>query len=448
MKTRLFFRLLGPIALLLAVQSAVAATHPSTSILVVVFLLLTALAALLLLTVSRRVVKIEKFAREIAVEDPTRRLLPLQNDELGDVEEALNRAADRLAQAGLTLQESENRHLELMAMLNSMQEAVVAVNPEGLVRWSNSSMERVAGVQVRPGRPVVLAFRDPELLTCLKKALGQRKVAVGRASLLAEGRIFEINAAPLPSGGALAVLHDVTRIEAAERSRKDFVANVSHELRTPLTLVQGYVETLLDGSDPRPPSEREFLEIIHKSSVRMGRLTEDLLTLAGLESPDYKVNTCRIPADDLVSDAFNSLGGLVLDAGVDLVDVGVCADEVLADPDAISQVFGNLIQNALKYGIGTPRVEIGAVRVPGFVQFSVRDFGQGIASEHLKRIFERFYRADKSRSRESGGTGLGLAIVRQIVLAHGGTVWAESELGSGTAFHFRLPLAEVPARQG
>jgi two-component system phosphate regulon sensor histidine kinase PhoR len=256
--------------------------------------------------------------------------------------------------------------------------------------------------------------------------------------------MFEINAAPLPSGGALVVLHDVTRIEAAEKSRRDFIANVSHELRTPLTSIQGYVETLVE--DPRPNAEttREFLGIIHKNATRMNRLTEDLLALASVEGPDYKLTLQPTRASALVQDAIESLGGMVVDSEVELQSTGAPDELVLADPDAMNQVFGNLIENSLKYGKSGKRVRVGAKLLEGEVEFTVQDFGPGIASEHLNRIFERFYRVDKARSRESGGTGLGLAIVKHIVNAHGGRVWAQSELGAGAQFHFTLPLAPTP----
>jgi two-component system phosphate regulon sensor histidine kinase PhoR len=236
----------------------------------------------------------------------------------------------------------------------------------------------------------------------------------------------------------------VTRIEAAEKSRRDFIANVSHELRTPLTSIQGYVETLVE--DPRPNAEtsREFLGIIHKNATRMNRLTEDLLALASVEGPDYKLTLQPTRASALVQDAIESLGGMVVDSEVELQSTGAPDDLVLADPDAMNQVFGNLIENSLKYGKSGKRVRVGARLLEREVEFSVQDFGPGIASEHLNRIFERFYRVDKARSRESGGTGLGLAIVKHIVNAHGGRVWAESELGAGAQFHFTLPLAPTP----
>jgi two-component system phosphate regulon sensor histidine kinase PhoR len=263
-------------------------------------------------------------------------------------------------------------------------------------------------------------------------------VRSGRACSLAPGRIFEINAAPLPSGGALAVLHDVTRIEVAEKSRREFVANVSHELRTPLTSIQGYVETLIEDPHPNPQSTQEFLQVILKNTTRMNRLTEDLLALASVESPDYKLAVRPMRASELVRDAIDSLGGLVVDSGVDLEWAGAPDAHVMVDPDAMNQVLGNLIENAVKYGKSGKRVLVGARLGSSEVEFFVRDFGPGIGSEHLERIFERFYRVDKARSREAGGTGLGLAIVKHIVQAHGGRIRAESELGSGTTFVFAL----------
>jgi len=261
---------------------------------------------------------------------------------------------------------------------------------------------------------------------------------------VAPGKIFEVNAAPTPEGGAVAVLHDVTSVERAEKTRRDFIANVSHELRTPLTSISGYVETLLEGGENLSPQSREFLAIILKNATRMNRLTEDLLALASVESGDYKPVLQPIRASSLVEDAIDSLTGIVLDSDVVLEAAETTDEYVLADPDALNQVFGNLVENALKYARSGKRIVLGArlLEEQKQVEFFVRDFGPGIASEHLDRIFERFYRVDKARSRESGGTGLGLAIVKHIILAHGGSIRAESELGSGVTFFFTLPLAQ------
>lgn len=218
---------------------------------------------------------------------------------------------------------------------------------------------------------------------------------------------------------------------------------MSHELRTPLTSIQGYVDTLLEEPGSNGEVSREFLGVIQKSARRMSRLTEDLLALAGVESPDYKLALQPTSASALLDDAIESLGGIVADAGMELENAGAPNAQVLADPDAMNQVFGNLIENGIKYGRSGGKLRVGARPLEDAVEFWVQDFGPGIASEHLERIFERFYRVDKARSREMGGTGLGLAIMKHVVQAHGGRVRAESELGSGATFYFTLPLAQA-----
>ncbi len=400
--------------------------------------LATLLAALLAHRVSRRLERIVVFANRIAAGDLTARVEEASLDELTDVARALDTTAARLERSFSDLQSSRR---ELAALMDSMQEAVIAVTDQGQVSWSNSVMRRIAPQAVREGRALVETIRDPEVLACVEEALRNREVMRGRATSVAPGRVFEISAAPTPGGGAVAVLHDVTEIERAEKTRRDFVANVSHELRTPLTSISGYVETLLEEPHIREDHAREFMAIILKNATRMNRLTEDLLALASVESGDYKVRPLSVKASALVSDAIDSLAGMVVDSEVKL-EAGETTDAlVLADSDALNQVFGNLIENAMKYGKSGQRVVVGARAKDEQVEFSVRDFGPGIALEHLNRIFERFYRVDKARSRDSGGTGLGLAISKHIVMAHGGRIWAESELGAGATFIFTLPQA-------
>jgi two-component system phosphate regulon sensor histidine kinase PhoR len=404
-------------------------------------LVATLLAALLAQRAAKRLSRIVVFANRIAAGDLTARVEEGNLDEISAVAHALDVTASRLEQSFHALESSRS---ELTALLDSMQEAVIAINPQGQVSWCNAVMQRIAVSPVQSGRALVHSIRDPEVLSSVAAALTQRQASRRRATSVSPGKIFEVNAAPMPGGGAVAVLHDVSEKERSETTRRDFVANVSHELRTPLTCITGYVETLLDDGGLSSQT-REFLQIILKNASRMNRLTEDLLALASVESGDYKLNLQRIPASTLVEEAVGSLAGLVLDSALTL-EVGETTDEpVMTDLDALSQVFGNLIENAMKYGKAGGRIRVGARKQEdGLIEFYVQDFGPGIAYEHLPRIFERFYRVDKARSRESGGTGLGLAIAKHIVHAHGGDIRCESELGFGATFLFRLPLVPAP----
>jgi two-component system, OmpR family, phosphate regulon sensor histidine kinase PhoR len=395
----------------------------------------TLLAALIAHRGAARLGRIVVFANRIAAGDLSARVEEGNLDEISAVAHALDVTASRLEQSFHAL---ESNRSELTALLDSMQEAVIAINPQGQVSWCNAVMQRIALSPVQEGRALVHSIRDPEVLSSVAAALTQRQASRRRAINVSPGKVFEVNAAPMPGGGAVAVLHDVSEIERSETTRRDFVANVSHELRTPLTCITGYVETLLDDSNLSKQT-REFLQIILKNASRMNRLTEDLLALASVESGDYKLRLHRIQASRLVEEAVGALAGLVLDSGVTL-EVGDTTDEpVMADIDALGQVFGNLVENAMKYGRSGGRVRVGARREDSLIEFYVQDFGPGIAFEHLPRIFERFYRVDKARSRESGGTGLGLAIAKHIVHAHGGDIRCESELGFGATFLFRLP---------
>ena len=407
----------------------------------------TLLAALLAQRAAARLGRIVVFANRIAAGDLTARVEEGNLDEISAVAHALDVTASRLEQSFHALESSRS---ELTALLDSMQEAVIAINPQGQVSWCNAVMQRIALSPVQEGRALVHSIRDPEVLSSVAAALNQRLASRRRAISVSPGKVFEVNAAPMPGGGAVAVLHDVSEIERSETTRRDFVANVSHELRTPLTCITGYVETLLDDSGLSNQA-REFLQIILKNATRMNRLTEDLLALASVESGDYKLRLHKIQASRLVEEAVNSLAGLVLDSGV-ILELGETTDEpVMADVDALGQVFGNLVENAMKYGRAGGRVRVGARKQEALIEFYVQDFGPGIAYEHLPRIFERFYRVDKARSRESGGTGLGLAIAKHIVHAHGGDIRCESELGFGATFLFRLPrvaVASAPAAAG
>jgi two-component system phosphate regulon sensor histidine kinase PhoR len=403
---------------------------------------------------QRALMPLQKLAETAPDQAPT--LDDLELPKYSDFDDLAGAIANASAKArGALLREAESRH-QLEALLDSMQDAVVAVDEAGRIQWTNRAMQWLipgSSVQspVRVGHALVQTVRDPEVLECVKAALEERTVCERRTTTMVPGRIFEVNASPMEGGGAVAVLHDITRIEQVERTQRDFVANVSHELRTPLTSISGYVETLLDHEKSLGPQAKEFLGTILKNATRMNRLTEDLLIMARVDSHEAVVRPAPVHADVLIRDAVAAMRGLVQDEQAELEIGETTAAEVLADTDSMVQVLGNLIENGIKYGRARTatrsRVVVSAREVsepPHGVEFSVRDFGQGIGSEHLGRIFERFYRVDKARSRESGGTGLGLSIARHMVESQGGTIRAESELNAGSNFLVTLPGAQAP----
>ena len=326
-----------------------------------------------------------------------------------------------------------------------MQDAVIAVDVGGRVQWANRGMDRLLQRAPRLNAPLIDSVRAPDFLAAIQQAAREQAVVSARTNTIVSGRTFDVTAAPMPGGGAVAVLRDLTETERMEKSRRDFIANVSHELRTPLTSIQGYTETLLDHPLADNPV-RDFLEIIRKNAARMSRLTEDLLTLARVESGEQRFEVEPVSAEELLRDALESFREVARSYGVELtIENLASSSHVNADREAIHQVFSNLIENALKYASAGKKVILGACLATQGIEFYVRDFGPGIASGHLPRLFERFYRVDKARSRESGGTGLGLAIAKHIVLAHGGTIRAESELNHGSTFLFTLAASEESA---
>ncbi|HUK23672.1 MAG TPA: ATP-binding protein [Terriglobales bacterium] len=454
MRRRIFFKLLGVFALIIG-----AATMPlvfffrrawaaaSEGVLMEHTLLLAYGAALVLALVvaglaaqwmGQRLQRIVQFANRISAGDLGARISDDSGDEIGQVASALDKTARQFEHSFAALQTSQR---QLETLLNSMQDAVIAVGPDDRVQWANRSMDRLSPERTRLQAPIVETVRDPDFLQAVRGAREEGKPLTARAASILPGRTFDVTAAPMPGGGAVAVLRDLTETERVEKTRRDFIANVSHELRTPLTSIQGYTETLLDSGEN--PQAREFLEVIRKNAMRMARLTEDLLTLARVESGEQRFDVQPLTADELLREAVQSFREIARAHGVELqVEDGAAEACVRADREAIYQVFSNLLDNALKYGASGGKVLLGARQRPRSVEFYVRDFGPGVASEHLPRLFERFYRVDKARSRESGGTGLGLAIAKHIVLAHGGTIRAESELNHGTTFLFTLPAAD------
>jgi two-component system phosphate regulon sensor histidine kinase PhoR len=429
-------RLAYPLRLIQVHLGEIRRTLLSASLLALLAALL--LAVLVAQAVSTRLKRIVLFADRVSKGDLTARISETGDDEIGQVAIALDHSVRRLEENFAALQESR---AQLEVLLNSMNDGVIAVSPEMKVLWANHAMADLVRHPVRMGTPVIELVRHPDFLNALQAALHRRRRESAIVPALLGMKAFSVTAEPLPDGGVVSVLHDISEIERVEKTRRDFIANVSHELRTPLTSIRGYAETLLDSDEQVNGNTREFLQIIRRNAERMGRLTEDLLVLARVESGEEKLDLQPYLPKRMLEESATALQESARAAGVQLSIDPVPEVPVMADAYAIQQVLANLISNALRYAQSGKHIVLGAKEQRSHVEFFVRDAGPGIPSEHLPRIFERFYRVDKARSRETGGTGLGLAIVKHIVLNHGGTVRVESSVGHGSTFFFTLTKA-------
>lgn len=404
----------------------------------IIAILLAMIAANL---IAQRFRRIMVFAEGLASGELSTRIADNSSDEIGQVAAALDKTARRLEH---TFQELESSRNQFETLLNSVQEPVIAIAHDQSVFWSNGAFSRLVP-QLKIRDSLIEMVRDPEVLEAVQSSLASHDARSAKTRTLAPGRTFQCTVAPMPSGAVL-VFHDLTEIERVEKTRRDFIANVSHELRTPLTSIQGYTETLLDSSPKTDDPMREFLLVIRRNAARMARLTEDLLKLARVESGEWKLELHNIAASALLNDAEINLRGSATQHQKKISVESSSNEQVIADPDAIQQVFINLIENACKYAPPETQITLGVKEQADKLEFYVRDAGPGITAEHHGRLFERFYRVDRARSRDAGGTGLGLAIVKHIVLNHGGTVRIESIVGQGSTFFFTLPRAAVAMR--
>ncbi len=336
------------------------------------------------------------------------------------------------------------------AILSAMQNGLLVVDGQSRLALVNAAFCDLFGVgEDSVGAPLLESVRDPAVERIVGETLRQGKPSQGH--LLIGRREFEMTSVPLGAdngavNGAVVLFHDITDLKRADEIRRDFVANVSHELRTPLSILRGYIETMLD--DPKMPRSEtaRILEVMDQHSKRLGLLANDLLTLAQIESGRSTLELSEIDLlrffNDLVRDWKKKFAAKNLEAVVDVADD---CPNIRADEARLREVFDNLLDNAVKYSNENGEIRLRAERRAESIALSVSDDGIGISAEDISRVFERFYRADKARSRELGGTGLGLSIVKHIAQLHGGSVEADSNLGKGTTIRVTLPNAS-PAR--
>jgi two-component system phosphate regulon sensor histidine kinase PhoR len=360
-------------------------------------------------------------------------------------------------QHGLDLQRQRQEILSQFqsgqqALFNSMNEGVLLLDHQGRVQLINESLRKFFEVTTDVhGQTIMEAFRWHELAELAARLQREKNIFDAELEIQrARRRCWQVNAAIVagPHGGEegrLFVFHEITRLKELENIRTEFVGNVSHELRTPLSLIKGSAETLLDGAIHDPKQAVRFLQKIDKHSDRLLFLIEDLLVISRLESGQAALNLAPVDVRELVQRVLDDLAARAAARQAVLENKIPPQTIVWADSDRLQQVLFNLADNAIKYGKNGGSVTIGAREAGDKMEIFVADDGPGIPSESLGRVFERFYRVDRARSRENGGTGLGLAIVKHIVQAHGGEAWVKSELQKGATFHFTLPKKPAPS---
>lgn len=367
-----------------------------------------------------------------------------------DSRSKLQQVGDELEKLRLT------RHIALveeqakqLTVFNSMVEGLLILDEDGRIQFANPTLgQLISTTGDIKGQTLLEALRLHELQEVADRATREGRVTGFELVLPgASGRVLQINAASLREpgrihAGTVLVFHDLTRLKQLENLRKEFVANVSHELRTPLSLIKGYVETLLDGAKDDPAIAVRFLQTIEKHADRLTFLIEDLLAISSLESGQVVLNLQRIQLREECDQVLSDLAARASERQVNLINEIPAELQVRADGDRLQQVLFNLVDNAIKYGRISGSVRLGARPLSSkMIEGWVTDDGPGIPKNASERVFERFYRVDRGRSREQGGTGLGLSIVKHIIQAHGGDVRLVSEPGAGASFFYTLPLA-------
>jgi len=389
---------------------------------------------------GRRVQRIAAVARRYGQGDLTRPAYDYGEDELGAVARVLDSSVQEL---GRRIEELSRDRARMEAILTGMVEGVLVVDRHGRLQLVNRAAQEMLHVDASAtGRPYVEVIRHPDIASQLATALRGGSVDSRELELVRDpGRTFVARAGAVAGGGAVLVLHDITDLRRADQIRRDFVANVSHELRTPLTAIRGYVEALLDEA---PDDEtRRFLEIIARHSARMERLVKDLLRLARLDARQEVLEMAACDAQQIFNAVVADLAPAI-EAKRQRVSIHVDPDActLRADPAKLHDVVRNLMENAVNYSPETADIRLAASRGAGSIAITVGDSGPGIPPDDLTRVFERFYRVDKSRSRP-GGTGLGLAIVKHLVELHGGTAVARNGPSGGAVFTITLPIRDV-----
>lgn len=415
--------------------------------LLLVFLLSLVFTYVISFVVSRPLNEMAKIARAMADGDFSQKpSIFYSQDEMGDLARALSYMSDEIK---WKIEQIKLESVKLDAVLSSMFEGIMVVDEKGKILLMNPSLRKLFFVDSAPeAKAPIEVIRNAQIQDVVDRILKDKKKLISQemVTVYPQEQILRINAAPIIRNdvfeGAVLVFHDITELRRLERVRQDFVANVSHELRTPVSSIKGYAETLLDGAMEDKGSCREFISIIYQDSNRLAALIDDLLDLSKIESGKMNIVLSPLDIRPVLDRSLRVLEQLIKTKGLTVsVDAPSDLPKVLADDKRLAQVFLNLLDNAVKYTPEGGFIRVGMSVNDQAVHINVADTGVGIPEKDISRIFERFYRVDKARSRDLGGTGLGLSIVKHIVLAHNGQVSVRSEVGQGSVFSFFIPRA-------
>lgn len=393
--------------------------------------------------ITRPINSMIQVSRKYAEGDLSRRVLFISKDELGELAATLNKMAEEMEDK---MRQIRTQNERLTAIFNSMIEGVIVIDRAGHIVSINPAIERTFGVAKKEteGMLFLEAIRNNEIWEIISCVLKKGEAVVKEASIIYPVRkIFQASATPLfESGGVvgcLVVVHDITEIKRLETMRSDFVANVSHELKTPLTSIKGFTETLLDGALDDKEHGQNFLKIIQGHAQRLESLVNDLLSLAHLESKEIELEKREFDLKKQVEEIVSGFQSQIKKKNISITNELSASLSINADKNRIDQVVTNLIDNAIKFNKDNGAIKIYSQEAGAAIKITVEDSGLGIPGKEASRVFERFYRVDKARSRDLGGTGLGLSIVKHIIELHGGMVGVESTEGLGSRFWFTLP---------
>jgi len=412
--------------------------------LILIFIFSIIFIYFILIYVSKPLIEMSRFAKAISKGDFNTKNIMYTNDEIGDLAKALTFMSQEVK---YQIEKLKQETSKLDAVLNNMLEGIMLLDKDFKILFMNNSVKKILYIVSNIEGKFLNELTDNNYILELSNKILKEGSSINNYEMsisIPRKKTLQINAVPIfrdnNIDGGVFVFHDITKLRELENLKQEFVANVSHELRTPITIIKGYAETILDGAIDDKDNLKEFISIIYKDSNRLANLIDDLLDLSKIESGKVLLQFKESDLKELIDDCIGVLKNIINKKNHTLnIVINTDIKTIFVDDKKILQVLFNLLDNAIKYTQDNGTIELKVKDKNNYIQFDITDNGIGIPEDDLNRIFERFYRVDKARSREMGGTGLGLSIVKHIVLAHCGEVWVKSNINQGSVFSFTIP---------